>query len=175
MTDDIDLGVALDAIVERLSQQFPAYRTVAAEDESRTELAVPAIVVQISELEPAPEKEPFTGQFPCLCHVEARIILGHRTPKVRREVLKAAGALASFVHQNRLGIRWGEAQVLAIEPDDFAPSADQFDIWRIEWVHQVDLGENFLIDEGVTPAQLLTSWAPIIGPENEANYIPEGQ
>ena len=170
MSDSIDLGLALDAVVASIQSQFVAFKTVAAEDEKRTELAVPAIILQMSELEPALDADPHSGQFPCLVHIEARLVLGHRTPKVRREVIKAAGALAAFVHSNRFGVRWGAAVILAVEPDDFAPNADQFDIWRLEWVHQADLGVAFDWDEGVTPSEIVSSWAPDIGPGREGSY-----
>lgn len=166
MSDPIDLGLALDGIVAAISAQFPTFKTVVAEDESRTELKVPAIVVQISELEPDPEKDPHTGQYPCMVRLEARVIMGHRTAQVRREIAKAAGALAAFTNSNRFGTPWGAAVILSCEPDEFDPEARQFDIWRVEWAHQADLGPSYFVDEGVTPEMVLTSWAPEIGPDH---------
>ena len=174
MAEALDLGAALDTVVATLAAAFPTFKTVAAEDETRKTLEVPAIIVQMSELEPDPDKDPHTGQFPCLVRIEARIVLGYRTPKVRREVLKAAGALAAAVHSNRLGVAWGAAAVLAVEPDEFAPQADQYDVWRVEWAHAADIGPSFFIDDGVTPTQLLTSWSPDIGPAHEQDYVSEG-
>jgi hypothetical protein len=168
--DPIDLGAALDSVVSALAAEFDTFKTVAAEDESRTRLEVPAVIVQISELEPDPDKDPHTGQFPCLVRIEARIILGHRTPSVRREVVKAAGAVTAFVHSNRFGVAWGAATVIAVEPDEFDPAADQFDIWRVEWVHSADIGDSYFVDDGVTPTQVLTSWDPEIGPAHEDDY-----
>ena len=110
MAEALDLGAALDTVVATLAAAFPTFKTVAAEDETRKTLEVPAIIVQMSELEPDPDKDPHTGQFPCLVRIEARIVLGYRTPKVRREVLKAAGALAAAVHSNRLGVAWARPQ-----------------------------------------------------------------
>lgn len=178
MADPIDLGQALDSIVELIAAQFSTFKTVAAEDEDRKELKVPAIILQISELEPDPDKDAHTGQFPCHVRVEARIVLGHRTPKVRRETAKAAGALAAFVHSNRLGVAWGPAVILAAEPDEFAPAAAQFDTWRLEWAHNADLGQSYFVDEGVTPEMVLSSWAPEIGPVHAvdpfASYVVAG-
>ena len=174
MPDTLDLGAALDTVIATLAAEFDTFRTVAAEDEDRKKLAVPAIIVQMSELEPDPDKDPHTGQFPCLVRLEARIVMGHRTPKVRREVVKAAGAVAAFVHSNRLGVAWGAAMVIAVDPDEFAPQADRFDIWRVEWVHAADIGPSYFVDEGVTPSEVLTSWAPEIGPDHEDDYISGG-
>lgn len=173
MTDFINLDVALDTVVSQLAAQFPTIKTVSAEDENRNELPVPALVIQFSEIEPDPDADPHTGQFPCRLRVEARIVLGHRTPKVRREVIKAAGAIASFVHSNRLGVKWGPAVVIAVEPDEFAPLADTFDIWRIEWAHTLNLGESYFVDDGITPTIVLTSWAPEIGIQHEGAYVAE--
>ena len=173
MTDTIDLDVALDTVVSQLAVQFPTIKTVAAEDEGRKELPVPALIVQFSEIEPDPDADPHTGQFPCRLRVEARIVLGHRTPRVRREVIKAAGAIASFVHSNRLGVKWGAAVVIAVEPDEFAPLAETFDIWRVEWAHTLNLGESYFVDDGVTPTIVLTSWSPEIGIPNEGAYVAE--
>ncbi len=173
MPDTLDLGVALDTVIASLAAEFDTFKTVAAEDEDRKKLAVPAIIVQMSELEPDPDKDPHTGQFPCLVRLEARIVMGHRTPKVRREVIKAAGAVAAFVHSNRLGVAWGAATVIAVDPDDFAPQADSFDIWRVEWVHAADIGASYFVDEGVTPSQILTSWSPDIGTAHEGDYVAE--
>lgn len=170
MADPIDLGVALDKVIATLATQFKTFKTVAAEDEDRQKLPVPAIIVQMSELEPDPDRDPHTGQLPCLVRLEARIIMGHRTPKARREVIKAAGAVAAFVHSNRLGVPWGAAMVIAVDPDEFAPQADKFDIWRVEWVHAADIGASYFVDEGVTPSQVLTSRFPDTGPDHEASY-----
>ncbi len=173
MSDPIDLGAALDKIVETLGAEFNTFKTVAAEDENRKKLEVPAIIVQLSELEPDPDQDAHTGQFPCMVRVEARIVMGHRTPKVRREVIKAAGAIAAFVHNSRLGVAWGAAKVLAVEPDEFAPQADKFDIWRIEWAHSADIGASYFVDDGATPTEILTSWSPDIGPAHEGDYVTE--
>lgn len=173
MSDPIDVGDALDSVVTAFQAKFTDFATVAAEDQSRTELAVPAIIIQLTDFEPMLDRDPHTGQFPCHVRLEARIVLGHRTAKVRREVARAAASVAAFVHSNRFGERWGAAQILAVEPDEFAPQAEQFDIWRVEWAHRADLGESYFLDGGTIPTQILTSWAPEIGPPNEDQYVPE--
>lgn len=174
MTEAVDLGDALDTVVAALAGKFPTFKTVAAEDESRKELEVPALIVQFSEIEPDPDRDPHTGQFPARLRVEARIVMGHRTAKVRREVIKAAGAVATFVHNNRLGVPWGAGVVVAVEPDEFAPVVETHDVWLIEWAHTVDLGDSYFVDDGVTPTEVLTSWSPNVGPDHEGDYLAEG-
>ncbi|SMX27290.1 hypothetical protein TRP8649_01393 [Pelagimonas phthalicica] len=170
MPEEIDLGEALNTVVETLKAQFPTFKTVAAEDQDRKELQIPAIIVQMTELEPDLDSDAHTGQFPCLIHLEARIVMGHRTPQVRREVVRAAGALSAFIHSARLGVGWGAAQILAVEPDEFSPVANSYEVWMVEWVHSADIGESYFVDDGVTPTQVLTSWTPQIGVDHEADY-----
>lgn len=170
MSDPVDLGLALDTVVAALAAQFPTFKTIAAEDESRKELQVPALLVQFSEIEPDPDRDPHTGQFPGRLRVEARVVLGHRTPQVRRETIKAAAAVATFVHNNRLGVLWGAGVVVAVEPDEFAPVVETHDVWLIEWAHTVDLGQTYFVDGDVTPTEVLTSWSPDVGPDNESSY-----
>lgn len=173
MTDAVDLGEALDKIVADLTAKFPTFRTVAAEDESRKQLKVPAIIVQFSGIEPEPDRDPHTGQLAARLRVEARVVMGHRTPQIRREVIKAAAAVGTFVQNNRFGILWGAAVVVGIDPDEFAPIVETHDVWLVEWGHTVDLGDSYFVDDGVTPTEILTSWAPEIGPPNEDSYTPE--
>jgi hypothetical protein len=173
MSAEIDLGEALDAIVAALAAKFPTFKTVAAEDESRVELEIPALIVQLNGLEPEPERDPHTGQLAVRVRVEARVVMGHRTEQVRREGIKAAAAVAVFANQNRFGIAWGAAEVIGVDPDDFAPSADKLDIWLVEWGHLADLGSSFFVNEGVTPSEVFTGWGPNVGPDNLAAYQAE--
>ena len=171
MSEPLDLGLALDAIVAALGAQFATFKTVAAEDESRASLALPAIIVQMSEIEPELDRDPETGQFPGLVRVEVRVVMGKRTPKVRREAITAAAAVAAFAHKERFGVLWGAAVIAAIEPDEFSPVADQFDVWRVEWGHSADFGASYFVDEGETPTMVLASFVPEIGEPNEGAYV----
>jgi hypothetical protein len=168
---NLDLSVALSSVVSKLSERFPDLNVVVAEDVERTDIAVPALVCQIAEIEPDPEREPLTGEFPCLVRVQARIVLGHRTPKVRMATLQLAGAIAAAVHTNRFGVEWGGGRVFIVEPDEFSPDADRFDVWLVEWVHAARLGEGFALPDEFQPTEVLVSHAPQIGLDHEANYV----
>jgi hypothetical protein len=166
----IDVEAALDAIVSAIKAQFPEFRSVIAEDEPSDALTVPAVLVQLSEIEPEPDSDAMTGQLACVFRIEARIVMGALSPSARIAAATAAGRLAAFVHQNRLGSMWDGAIVLAVEPDEFAPGADQFVIWRVEWAHAGRLGDSNVPAGDDTPVQILVSHAPLIGPGNEEYY-----
>lgn len=171
MSEPLDLALALDAIVASLAAQFDTFKTVAAEDEARGNLKLPAIIVQMSEIEPELDRDPETGQFPGLVRVEVRIVMGKRTPQVRRQSINAAAAVAAFAHKERFGVLWGPASIAAVEPDEFSPVADQFDVWRVEWGHSADFGTSYFVDEGETPTMVLASFVPEIGEPNEGAYV----
>lgn len=171
MAEPIDLGEALDAVVTSIRAQFAGFKVEAAEDLDRRQLPVPCILVAIAELEPDLDNDPTTGEFPCLVRFEARVVLGHRTAQVRREVLKAAGAVAAFVHKNRFGIRWGGARVLSVEPDEFAPTAQEFDVWLVEWAHRAAIGQSLEIDASVVPTDVFLSQEPSIGADHLDDYV----
>jgi hypothetical protein len=166
----IDVETALDAIVSGIKAQFPEFRSVIAEDEPSDALSVPAVLVQLSEIEPEPDSDPMTGQLACVFRIEARIVMGALSPSARLAAATAAGRLAAFVPENRLGALWDGALVLAVEPDEFAPGADQFVIWRVEWAHAGRLGDSNVPIETSTPEQRLVAQAPDIGSGNAADY-----
>jgi hypothetical protein len=169
--NDLDLAAALAGIVSKLSEAFPDVNVCEAEGVEPDELPVPALICQISEIEPDPDREPLTGQFPCMVRVQARIVLGHRTPTVRMQTLKLAGAVAAIVHNDRFGSEWGGAKVFAVEPDEFAPEANRFDVWLVEWSHAARLGAGFALPAEFQPTEVLVSNAPRIGLGNEAEYV----
>lgn len=174
MSEPIVLGEALDTVIDTISAKFPTFNTTAGEDQIDKDLPVPAILVSIAEIEPDLDQDGHNGQFPCIVRLEAQIVLGARNAQVRRNIAEAAGAVATFLHSNRLGVAWGAAAVLSVEPDEFAPGSDRFEIWRVEWGHSAHLGATHFDDEGgKTPSEILTSWAPETGPDHEAQYTAE--
>lgn len=178
MEDELNLVGVTETVVETLRAEFPEFKTVIAEDEREErgdKVDVPALLVQLTELEPNPDSDGSDGKWPCLVHFEARIVYGFRTPKVRRQTAASAGSIAAFVHNNRLGVGWGGAQVLACAPDEFAPKAEQYDIWQIEWAHKADLGKSALPPHEDLPAHVYLGHAPEIGPEHEGNYEEVGE
>jgi len=167
----LDLNALHDAIVASIAAQFPALATVEDYRTDRDRLNVPAVLVELTELEPVPDEDPMTEQLPALARFDARIVLGFRTPSVQREVRNLAAALAHHIHQQRFGQAVGAAEVTAIVPDDFSPELDQFEVWRVEWQHAVHIGVSVCDNDGETPVPVY-SYVPDIGPGNDGDYRP---
>ena len=167
----LDLDALHDGIIASIRAAFPDIATVEDYREERQSLPIPAVLIELTELEPAPDEDPGTEQLAALARFDAHIVLGFRTPQIKREIRKLAAALALHVHTNRWGQRVGPAEVTAIVPDDFTPELDQFEVWRVEWQQMVHIGESVWRNDGAAPIPFF-SWAPQIGPDNEPAYEP---
>lgn len=168
---EIDLSELHQAIIDRIAAQFPDVQTVTDyREEDRTRMPLPAILVELTDFEAVPDQDPGTGQLAMLARWEARIIIGWRTAAAQREVRKLAAALGAFAHLNRWGKPVEAAEVLTMTPDAFDPALDQFVVWRVEWAQIVHLGESVWKNDGTIPVDVLYSYAPEVGEDNEPAY-----
>lgn len=167
----LNLDALHEGILTSIRDAFPDLATVEDYREDRQMQPIPAVLVEMTELEPSPDDDPGTEQLAALARFDAHIVLGFRTPQIKREIRKLAAALAFHVQGNRWGQRVGPAEVTAIVPDDFTPELDQFEVWRVEWQQLVHIGESVWRNDGATPVPFF-SWAPDIGPDNEPAYEP---
>lgn len=170
----IDLEVLHAAITANIKQHFTSLKTVAAylEEIDRKPLSsnkMPACVFELSELEPSPSDDPGTDQLALNARFEARLIIGFRTPKAKVEIRKLAAAFAHFlrlrqwVGQDGAKIPGGPAQVVSVLPDEFSPDLDRYEVWRVEWIQRIYIGDSVWNDDGFTPNTPLYSWSPKIG------------
>jgi hypothetical protein len=166
----VELDALHQAVLDKISAQFPAFQTVSDYVELRTDLALPACLVELEDFEAAPDVDPGTEQLAVLARWRARLVIGFRTEEAQREIRKSAAALAVFIHSNRWGLPVGPAAVTVIAPDDFEPVLDQFVVWSVEFEQVVHLGESVWGGEGVLPEQVLVSWVPDVGSDNEGEY-----
>lgn len=169
---EISLDLLHQAIIDAVAAQFPALVTVEDYREDRRSLPLPAVLIELVDLDAAPDSDPGTGQLAMTAQFEARVIIGFRTSAAQREIRKLATALGAFAHLQRWGLPIGPAEVLTIGPDDFSPELDQYVVWSVQWQQDVHLGDSVWTNDGTIPQDVLYSYAPDIGPENEPDYEP---
>lgn len=160
-------------ILAAISAQFPDLATVEAYRLERRNLPTPACLIEMTEMDAAPDVDPGTMQLAVNARFEARLVIGFRqngaNPKL--EVRKLAAAFAAFARLNRWGCRVGPADVIGAYPDDFDPELDQFECWRVEWQQVIHLGDTVWTDSGEVPTPYY-SWSPEIGIPHESDYEP---
>lgn len=169
---EIDLDALHTAVVNAIEEQFPSVVTVADYREDRQRLPLPAILIELDDIEAAPDEDPGTEQLAARTRWIARIIIGFRTANAEREVRKLAAALGAFIHMQRWGQPVEAAQVLTISPDTFDPSLDQYVVWAVEWQQIVHLGASVWKPDGELPETVLYSHVPRIGIPYEDEYKP---
>jgi hypothetical protein len=168
---EIDLDALHDAVVAAIVAGMPAVASVQSYPSERTALNLPAILVDLEDMEAAPDADPGTEQLAVLTRWRARLILGFRTADVYRQVRKGAGQLAHLVHLNRWGMPVGPARVTIVGPDPFDPDLDQYEAWVVEWEQVVHLGASVWGDEGIVPQTVYLGLEPETGLENIDKYI----
>lgn len=170
MADNIDLDQLHDAILAKIKEQFPSLQTVEAYGADRKDLVVPAVLLELVDMEADPDSDPGTEQLAVVTKWAARVVFSFRQENLKREIRKLAGALSVLVHDNRWGQSVSPAKVTVIGPDAFDPAFDKFEVWAVEWDQQVDLGGNVWTGEGITPDRAMVGYSPDIGPSKEGEY-----
>lgn len=170
--DNVTVDTLHQSITDAIKAQFPALATVEFYREDRKGLTVPACLLNLTEMENAPDEDPGTGQLAMDCRFEAEIILNFRTPSVKLVVRQMAAAMAAWLRLRHWpGVIGGPAHVIGCYKDDFQAELDQYEVWRVEWHQVVHIGP-LEADDGVIPQQLLGSWVPDIGLGHESKYVP---
>jgi hypothetical protein len=165
----LDLELFHQAIIDRLRAQFPGFRVVDDYPQDRRARPVPALYLDLEEMEGANDEDPGTGQQALALRFAARIILPASLPGVGRKIRAMAASLCAFVHLNRFGQPVNAAQLIGAYPDVFAPEElDQYLVWRVEWQQVghfgVSVWEEF--SQGSVPGDLLSG----DGSGNAADY-----
>lgn len=160
------------AIAAAVAAQFPVFKTVEFDrDDEGENLPTPACLMEFVEAEPAAASDAGSGQWPANARFDARIILSARKT-ARAEVKVLAVAFAAWLNLRRFpGVFVDPCQVIACEPDEFAPEADKFRVWRVEWIMPAMFGNSAWLHDGETP-QSFFSFAPYIGLAHEDKYAP---
>jgi hypothetical protein len=171
----VDIIALHEAILAHFRTQFPDLQTVADYREltdDHEELAIPAVLVELTDLEAAPDDDDGTGRLPMVAIFEASIIMGFRTESVGRAVRDFSASLATYVHQQRWGLTDVQpAFVVSAGVHEFSPATPRYHAWRVEWRQIVHLGNTVWTNDGTVP-QAVYSWVPEIGPGNEDRYQP---
>lgn len=169
---EVTLPEMQSAIASAIRAAFPEFQTVEFDrDDESEDLPLPAVLLEFVEAEPAPANDAGTGQWPALARFEARVVLNARKT-ARADVKVIAVALAAWLNLRRFpGVFVDPCQVIACEPDEFAPNVEKFRAWRIEWVVPAMFGNSAWQVGGTTPNAFF-SFAPYIGTPHEPDYAP---
>lgn len=129
------------------------------------------VLMEMSELEVGDTTDPGTEQQEMMARFEAEVIVKGIRTSAKVDVRVLAGALAAYLRQRGRwpGVIASPPMVVGCYKDDFSPELDKYEVWRVEWLHEVRLGQSAWLG-GVRPTQVLWSYSPLIGASFEDQY-----
>ncbi|MCL2829419.1 MAG: hypothetical protein FWD77_01625 [Betaproteobacteria bacterium] len=132
------LGQLHAAIVNGLRQKIPETITVGAYPEIERSLKLPAVLVELSEIDPG--EDPGTGETALIAHFQARAIFDPAQKNAELLVRELAAQIAVAITHETWGVPVSVAQMLQIGEDAFKPELDGYLSWMVEWTHQFNIG-----------------------------------
>lgn len=170
-----DPAAYLTALVGHLQGHFPTVPTVEEYPRLRRKITVPAILVELADLT-ALDPDLGTEQLRLTARLEARIILDQvpapGIPPPDLAAMQLALAIAWAIHQLPRQPGAGPVKAINIEPDQFRPDLAGYAAWRIEWTHEVWLGDSVWdVEPGEPPSEVWVGYSPRIGEEHLDDYL----
>lgn len=173
---DIDTTVDIDAlqakIVADIRAQFPALVTVDFFYDDRKAPPRPACLLEFGDFEPSAEgNDPGTGQLSIDVRFAATMIIdGIDIQPAKKSIRRLVTAFIGWLHNRRFPPHvTGPSIFLNASKDDFNPTLDAYECWRIEWLMTIHVGTTNVDNSGNTPTPLY-SWSPDIGFGHEGDY-----
>jgi hypothetical protein len=157
------------AMLAAIKQAFPLLGTVECyreETDRTTPITTPACLLELTEMDAAPDQDPGTEQIAMVARFTARFVLGFRTREAKLEARRLAAAFASYLRKNPRwrGVVTGPAEVIGCGPDDFDPRLHQYEVWSVEWAHVLHFGESVWEPCGLTPTTVYLAHVSVEGP-----------
>lgn len=173
---DVNTALNIDTMYAQITAQlqaaFPVFKTVVFyEDDEDEQLPTPALLLELSEVEPDTNENGGEPNLPAQLRFEARVVLSQRTPNVKAAIRAQAMAVAGWLHNHSWGngVNAEPCRVIACAKDEFEPNLDKWAVWRVEWINQAFLGASCYAAPGPMP-DAFYSFAPKIGAAYKSDY-----
>lgn len=171
--DSVDEPFSLEqlyrAIERHLHDHLPGVQTVAVWPNIDDRIALPAVLVELAEMEPG--VDPGTGETCLACKFEARVITDPIQPDHHQQVVFLAGQLAVLLRAQSWGVEVEPAEFVQAMQDWTKPELDGYTVWVVEWTQQIYLGETCWPWPDQPPGTLLIGVSPDIGPGSREQYV----
>lgn len=181
----VDLLALYAAIEHEFKTRYPMLQTVefhrGTDGADRLEIPVPALLLEDETMEPNQEANAGDETTDTTFSFSAYLILSNvRNPQVRKEIRVLAADMVSFINQRRWKDATGKviqtdpATVTVAERDNFDPSLDKYEVWRIDWQQAMTLGVSVWKSDDIPPGTIYIGFAPEIGLAHKADYTKLG-
>ncbi|PWK31761.1 hypothetical protein [Pseudomonas sp. OV226] len=126
------------AMEQGVLAHLPGVRAVTAWPDIKDRIALPAVFLEMAEMEPGPDIG--TGEITLNCRFEARIIVDPIQPQHCQHAAHLAAQLAVLLRMQTWGIAVEPAEFVQAMQDWSRPALDGYTVWVVEWTHQLYLG-----------------------------------
>ena len=160
------------AIVAGLSAALPKDLTVAAYPVLSRTIRLPAVLVDLSEMEPG--EDPGTGETAVVGIWQARCIVDPNATDAYLQLRTLAAQVICTLRAQNWGLPVEVAKFAQAGEDSFHPELDGYLVWLVEWRQEFHLGEY----EWPWPdehLEIMLGIYPETGPGNEPDYWPLGE
>ncbi len=157
------------AIEQHIRDHLPGVQTVAVWPNIEDRVALPAVFVELAEMEPG--IDPATGETALSCKFEARVITDPIQPDHHQQAVFLAGQLAVLLRLQCWGVAVEPAEFVQSMQDWTKPELDGYTVWVVEWTQQIYLGDAQWPWPDQPPGTLLIGVDPDAGLPNIDKYF----
>ena len=164
------LDLLYSAIEVHIRKALPDIEYVAVFPHMLEQVALPAVVVELAELEPGQDLG--TGETTLVARFEARVIVAGEHVECQQQAAFAAAQIAVLLRTQTWGLEVEPAEFVRAAQDWSRPELDGYVVWVVEWTQIIYLGEAQWPWPDQPPGTLVFAFTPTTGPGNEGEYFP---
>ncbi|MCO7614800.1 hypothetical protein NJH83_31700, partial [Pseudomonas chlororaphis] len=126
------------AIEQHICDAIPGLAYVATMPDQLDRVAIPAVVIELVELEPGQDQ--LTGETAFEARFEARVIVGAEQEQCQQQAAFAASQIAVLLRMQTWGVGVDPAVFVRAAQDWTRPELDTYAVWVVEWTQGIYLG-----------------------------------
>lgn len=158
------------AVTEHISTELPWLKSVTDYPERARKLSTPCAFFGVVDWDRS-EDQRMTGELSVDLKCQLLIVFGQSGKVSSRSVRNAAMAAALKIDEQRFGLEVEPAQFVSAEPWAFDPEFDQYVVWAVNFVHQVEVGvDQFDLVPDFLPETVSVGQYPAVGADNIDDY-----
>ena len=128
------------AIEQHVIDAIPGLRFVSTMPHMLEHVALPAVVIELTELEPGVDQ--LTGETALEARFEARVIVGSEQEQCQQQAAFVASQIAVLLRVQTWGLAVNQAEFVRAAQDWTRPELDGYAVWVVEWTQGIYLGQE---------------------------------
>ena len=132
-------------------------------------ISTPSILLEMDDIQADDPDDIGTEQTAATLNFNAYVVLDYKAGK-KQAVKVLAAAVLAFVRGKRWDCPVGAGAVIGAYPDRIRGREEDYEVMRVEFSHEVLLGDDSWTDEGTPPWKVYLGLSPLIGPDHVDDY-----